>query len=212
MIVTPLLRRRNGSGIIYGQYEEEQAIRSLRLAGITPEVEALLARLRHVCAAEGWLLAVGTIIIFGHTAIGAPVMTARTPRGINYSFQDSIVEFFGVKGCRQGTDSWAINVRTSSIDLEIDARSATGWIRERIQHAIRAGSGQEMTQLRLGPRSAVFLFLDGGLTCDHLARATEGDEFVQIPDVSLGGRTLAIRIVPEPKYEVTASSASRLCP
>lgn len=133
-------------------------------------------------------------------------MTVRTVRGINYSFQDATVEFFGAKGCRSGTDSWAINVRTRHIDLEIDARTTTGWIRARIQQAIHAGCGQEITQLRLGPRSAVFLFLGGGLTCDHLAHATEGDDFIEIPGVRLDGRTLAVRVVPEPKYEVTAAS------
>ena len=133
-------------------------------------------------------------------------MTVRTVRGTNYSFQDATVEFFGAKGCRSGTDSWAINVRTRHIDLEIDARTTTGWIRERVQQAIHAGRGQEITQLRLGPRSAVFLFLGGGLTCDHLAHATEGDDFIEIPGVRLDGRTLAVRVVPEPKYEVTAAS------
>jgi hypothetical protein len=133
-------------------------------------------------------------------------VAVRTARGINYSFQDAAVEFFGARGCIRGTDSWAINVRTRHIDLEIDARTTTGWIRERVQQAIHAGSGHEITQLRLGPRSAVFLFLGGGMTCDHLAHATEGDDFIEIPNVSLGGRTLTVRVVPEPKYEVTASS------
>jgi hypothetical protein len=136
----------------------------------------------------------------------APVVTVRTVRGINYSFQEATVEFFGAKGCRCSTDSWAINVRTRHIDLEIPARTTAGWIQERIQQAIHAGSGHEITQLRLGPRSAVFLFLGGGLTCDHLAHATEGHDFIEIPGVSLDGRTLAVRVVPEPKYEVTATS------
>jgi hypothetical protein len=52
----------------------------------------------------------------------------------------------------------------------------------------------------------VFLFLGGGLTCNHLAHAKEGDDFIEIPGVSLDGRTLAVRVVPEPKYEVTATS------
>jgi hypothetical protein len=129
--------------------------------------------------------------------------------GINYSFQDATVEFFGAKGCRHGPDSWAINVRTRHIDLEIDARTTTEWIRQRIRQAIHAGTGDEITQLRLGPRSAVFFFLGGGLTCDHLARATEGDGFIDIPGVGLDGRTLAVRVVPEPKYEVTAGQRER---
>jgi hypothetical protein len=137
-------------------------------------------------------------------------MTVRTARGINYSFQDSTVEFFGVKGRRYATGPWAINVRTTQIDLEIDAQTTAEWIWGRIQQAICVGSGQEITQLRLGPRSAVFLFLGGGLTCDQLARATEGDDFVDIPDVSLHGSTFAVRIVPEPKYEVTAASNADL--
>jgi hypothetical protein len=132
-------------------------------------------------------------------------MRARTVSGINYSFQDATVEFFGAKGCRYDTESWAINVRTWQIDLKIDATSTTEWIRQRIQQALHPGHSHEITQLRLGPRSAVFLFLGGGLTCDHLARATEGDGFVEIPNVSLEGRALAVRVVPEPKYEVTAS-------
>jgi hypothetical protein len=136
-------------------------------------------------------------------------MTARTVTGLNYSFRDPVIEFFGAKGCRSGADSWAINVRTTRIDLEIDARSTTAWIRERVQQAVRAGSGQEITQLRLGPRSAVFLFLGGGLRYEHLAGATEDDDLVEIPGVSLDGRTVTVRVVPEPKYDVSAVGASR---
>jgi hypothetical protein len=135
-------------------------------------------------------------------------MSAITIKGSNYSLDDAIVEFFGVRGRGRGHDSWGINVRSSRIDLEIDAGATSGWIQERVRHAIDATTGGQATRLRLGPRSAVFFFLGGGMTSDDLARATERGDLVEIPGVSVAGRTLTVQVVPEPRYEVTTSMTS----
>ena len=46
------------------------------------------------------------------------------------------------------------------------------------------------------------------MTSDDLARATERGDLVEIPGVSVAGRTLTVQVVPEPRYEVTTSMTS----
>lgn len=135
-------------------------------------------------------------------------MTIRPLSGVNYSLDGDTVQFFGAKGCKFSADRWGINAFGAHTFVEVDPDSITPEIRALLKADVEAGDGDKVAQIQLGPRQAVVFFLEGAITRDQLAKAAEGVGFIDIPDVTIDGRTLTVRVLAETLYEVATADST----
>ena len=135
-------------------------------------------------------------------------MATMSLNGMNYSLDGNTVGFFGAKGTKFTNGMWGINAFGSAIDCEVDPDSIMERVRGCIAGDVDAGNDDRIAQLQLGPRQAVVFYLEGGMTRDQLARASEGPEFVDIPGVTVDGWTLTVRVLAEPQYDVCTADAN----
>lgn len=126
--------------------------------------------------------------------------------GVNYEVDGKLVTFFDAKGMVFGKNSWAVNA-LGDMMVEVDPDSIMDRVRSCIDNDVEAGNGDKIAQLQLAPRQAVVFYLEGMLNRDHLKKAVEGPNFIDIPDVDVGGRSLTVRIQGEPEHEVATADA-----
>jgi len=67
--------------------------------------------------------------------------------------------------------------------------------------------GDKIAEVALIPQKAVSLFLEGVLTMEHFKKATETENDIVIPGVTIGDRTLTARIVADLEYEIYTADA-----
>ena len=126
--------------------------------------------------------------------------------GVNYSLDGDTINFFGAKGTKLGNGKWAINAIANAM-FEVDPDSIMGKVHDCINGDVENGNGDKIAQLQLGARQAVVFYLEGRLTRTQLADSTEGPDFVDIPSVDIDGRTVTVRVLANPEYDVATADA-----
>jgi hypothetical protein len=131
--------------------------------------------------------------------------------GFNYGLDNGTVRFFDAKGMQFGNGRWAINVFTDRPDTEVSPETMLPDIRTLVAGDEAAGFGDKIATVLAGPRQAVILFLEGVITAQHLAGAKEDANYVDLPEVTIDGRTLTVRVMNDPELSVaTADEAGNI--
>lgn len=134
-------------------------------------------------------------------------MATSQLNGVNYAVDGQEITFFEAKGTKLGDGSWGINAFGGSVYVQVEPDSMMSSIHDCINADIENGNGDKITILLLAPRSAVVFYLEGRLTRQHLTKATEGPDHIDIPDVDVDGRSLTVRILKEPEYNVATADS-----
>ena len=134
-------------------------------------------------------------------------MATSKLNGVNYEVNGQTITFFDAKGTKLGGDRWAINALGGSLFVEVSPYSMMSAIRDCINGDVENGNVDELSMLLLAPRSAVVFYLEGQLTRQHLTKATEGPDYIDIPNVDIDGRSLTVRILKEPQYNVATADS-----
>ena len=130
-----------------------------------------------------------------------------TITGLNYGLDGETVKFYGVKGFKQDDSSWAIAYLGGDKLFQTSPESVIPDIRKCIEGDIEAGVDGKIAMLQVMPSQAVIMFLEGLILKEHFNTTTEGDGYIDIPNVELEGRKLTVRIVPSHKYIVATLDA-----
>lgn len=125
--------------------------------------------------------------------------------GVHYKLEGDTVNFFGAKGTKFDGGKWGINGLLGEIWVQVDPDTMMPRITECIADDVSNGNGDKVAQLQLGARQAVVFYLEGKITREHLKRAIEGTDFIDIPDVDVDGRTLTVRVQENPEYDVATA-------
>jgi hypothetical protein len=139
--------------------------------------------------------------------IDGNIMASRGVEGINWSLFDGTIDFFGARGMTVSEKTWAINAFGGEMWVQVAPDTMMPEIRGCIQADLEAGNAGKLAQVQLGARQAVVFFLEGKLTRKHLKHATETQEFIDIPNVSVDGRSLTVRILVSPKFSVATADS-----
>ncbi len=126
--------------------------------------------------------------------------------GVNFSLDGDAIDFFGAKGTKFANGKWGVNL-LGSLMVEVDTDTIMGKVRDCIADDIEKGNTSKVAQLQLGARQAVVFYLEGRLTRAQLAEATEGPDFVDIPDVDIDGRVVTVRVLANPGHDVATADA-----
>ncbi|MBR0134003.1 hypothetical protein IJM16_01930 [Candidatus Saccharibacteria bacterium] len=114
--------------------------------------------------------------------------------GNNYSLEGNTVNFFGAKGTRFG-DRWAINFFGGDpMVVVVKTHDILQTIMRCIKNDTDAGKRDKIAYVIVGVRAAVVLFLEGIIAAEHLRKATEGEEYIDIPNVIFDGLSLTVRV------------------
>lgn len=114
--------------------------------------------------------------------------------GINYSLSAGTVNFFGAKGTHFG-DGWAINAFGDELMVEVVKTNETHQaIMQCIKDDTDAGKRDKIAYVIVGVRAAVALYLNGIITAKHLRKASEGEEYIDIPNVIFEDLSLTVRV------------------
>jgi hypothetical protein len=70
-------------------------------------------------------------------------------------------------------------------------------LRRLIADVVAAGKEPQLTMLRVNAYNAVIMYLEGLITLDHVRRATEHNDYIDIPGVVIDDRCLVVRIMPQ---------------
>ena len=117
-------------------------------------------------------------------------------QGKNFSLSDGTIRFFASEGYVKSKGDWVANFLPLGANAHTAPVSTLSEIQNHIATAVNDGQNDMIGSVVLNPLAAVFLYLEGFLTLEHLARATGNDSMVVIPDVLIDGRTLPIVIHP----------------
>jgi hypothetical protein len=134
-------------------------------------------------------------------------MATSQLNGLNYVVDGQEITFFEAKGTKLGDDRWAINALGGSLFVEVNPDSMMPAIHDCITGDVESGNADRLSMLLLAPRAAVVFYLEGRLTRQHLTKATEGTNYIDIPNVDIDGRKLTVRILQEPQYNVATADS-----
>ena len=132
-------------------------------------------------------------------------MATSQLNGVNYEVDGQAITFFDAKGTKLGGDRWAINAFGGGLYVEVGPDSMMPAIHDCINGDVENGNADKLAMLLLAPRSAVVFYLEGRLTRQHLTTASEGPDYIDIPNVDVDGRSLTVRILKEPQYNVATA-------
>src|SRR5688572_5038641 len=121
--------------------------------------------------------------------------------GSNYAVDGERITFFDSQGGKFGADSWDVNY------FEADPSSMMPAISECIGSDVASGNEDKIAMLRLSSHSAVIFYLEGRLTRQHLTKATEGPDHIDIPDVDIDGRIVTVRVLRETEHSVATADS-----
>ena len=121
-------------------------------------------------------------------------MASNVISGTNFSLEADTINFFGAMGTRLG-DKWAINAFGGELMVEV---AKSDEVRQDIMRCIEddtnAGKRGEIAYVIVGIRAAVALYLSDIITAEHLRKATEGEDYVDIPGVPFKDLSLTVRV------------------
>lgn len=126
-------------------------------------------------------------------------------KGKNFMLDNGTINFFGAKGALFGNGNWGLNGLGGDLLMEIKPSTVLPKIQGCIDMDVDCGDGDEIAQVQLGPRQAVTLFLEGGLTKKNLLDAIEGDGYIDFPNVELCGWVLTVRILEDTEIAVATA-------
>ena len=116
--------------------------------------------------------------------------------GTNYCLKDGTINFFGAMGKRSGAgNKWYSNLFMGNEKLMFEITKTDkihDWILECIVADTEAGN--EIAYLIVGIRTAVLLYLSDIITAEHLHKVSEGEDYVEIPDVAFENLSLTVRV------------------
>ena len=127
--------------------------------------------------------------------------------GVHYEVDGDTITFFDAKGTKFDGGKWGINGFLGDIWVQVDPDTMMPRITGCIADDVSNGNGDKVAQLQLGARQAVVFYLEGQLTRQHLTKATEGPDYIDIPNVDIDGRSLTVRILKEPQYSVATADS-----
>lgn len=127
--------------------------------------------------------------------------------GVNYELDGNTINFFGAKGTKFDGGKWGINGLLGDIWVQVNPDTMMPRIAECIADDVSSGNGDKVAQLQLGARQAVVFYLEGKLTREHLKHASEGADFIDIPNVDVDGHILTVRIQANPEYGVATADS-----
>ena len=133
-------------------------------------------------------------------------MSISQLKGENYEIDGQAITFFGAKGTKND-GHWAINALGGNLYCEVSPHSMMPTISDCINSDVESGNEDKLAMVLFAPRSAVVFWLEGGLTRQHLATASEGPDYIDIPNVDVDGRILTVRILKEPQYNVATADS-----
>ncbi len=134
-------------------------------------------------------------------------MATSQLNGVNYEVDGQEITFFDAKGMKLDGGRWAINAFGGNLYVEVNPDSMMSAIHDCINGDVENGNADKIAMLLLAPRSATVFYLEGRLTRQHLTKATEGPDHIDIPDVDIDGRNLTVRILKEPEYNVATADS-----
>ena len=121
-------------------------------------------------------------------------MAVNIIKGENFSFSNGVINFFGERGMKSG-QYWAISALNDGAMIEVDPdKTLLSEIRGCIDADVENGNGDKIAILVAAPNVAVYLFLSGTITAQHLRKAEERDGIIDIPNVLLFKRSLTVRV------------------
>ena len=121
-------------------------------------------------------------------------MASNEISGINYSLKADTVNFFGAKGTHY-SNGWAINAFGGETMVAVVKTDETPQaIMQCIEDDTNAGKRDKIAYVIVGVRAAVALYLDGTITAEHLRKAFEGEDYVDIPNVTFEDLSLTVRV------------------
>ena len=138
-------------------------------------------------------------------------MASNVICGINYSLDAGTVNFFGAKGMHFG-DEWAINAfGDEPTCVVIKTHDTLHGIMECIKADTEDGNRDKIAYVIVGIRAAVVLYLEGIITAEHLRKASEGPDYVDIPGVNIEGLSLTVRVDASRKNPAFVATADKDC-
>ena len=122
-------------------------------------------------------------------------MASNVISGINYSLDAGTVNFFGAKG-KHFDDRWAAINAFGGEAMVIVAKTdeTPRAIMQCIKDDTDAGKRDKIAYVIVGVRAAVALYLNGIITAEHLRKASEGEEYIDIPNVIFEDLSLTVRV------------------
>ena len=123
-------------------------------------------------------------------------MACNVVRGENYRLMNGIINFFGARGMRS-RDGWLTNTPFSDSLMLTSRREdeIPQTIQECIVTDVKAGKGDRIACVTVGARSAVLLYLGNYITIEHLRKASEGEDYIDIPNVNFEGLSLTVHVI-----------------
>ena len=121
-------------------------------------------------------------------------MASNVISGINFSLDAGTVNFFGARGARF-VDRWVIDAFGGELMVEV---VKTDEFHQTIMQCIKddtdAGKRDKIAYVIVGIRAAVALYLEGIITAEHLRKASEGEKYIDIPNVTFEDLSLIVRV------------------
>lgn len=131
--------------------------------------------------------------------------------GTNYSLNAGTVDFFGARGACLG-DGWAINAFGGELMVEVAKTNETPQaIMQCIKDDTDAGKRDKIAYVIVGVRAAVALYLNGIITAEHLRKASEGKEYIDIPNVIFEDLSLTVRVDASRENLAFVATADKNC-
>ena len=138
-------------------------------------------------------------------------MASNIISGINYSLNAGTVNFFGARGTHFG-DGWAINALGGEMMVTVAKTDETPQaIMQCIKDDTDAGKRDKIAYVIVGVRAAVVLYLSGIITAEHLRKASEGEDYIDIPNVIFEDLSLTVRVDASRKNLAFVATADKDC-
>ncbi|MBQ6593840.1 hypothetical protein IJI00_02135 [Candidatus Saccharibacteria bacterium] len=138
-------------------------------------------------------------------------MASNVISGINFSLDAGTVNFFGARGARLG-DRWAINAFGGELMVEVAKTNETPQaIMRCIKDDTDAGKRDKIAYVIVGVRAAVALYLNGIITAEHLRKASEGEQYIDIPNVIFEDLSLTVRVDASRENPAFVATADKDC-
>ena len=122
-------------------------------------------------------------------------MVSSVRTGVNWSIEDGTIDIFGAKGYKRENGKWAVNALGDAM-CEVSPDPMSGDILAVIEQDRRAGNADKIAYVRVGPRQAVVLFLEGILTIEALEKSEETTRSISA-EVTLDGTVRKLVIMPD---------------
>jgi len=138
-------------------------------------------------------------------------MASNVISGTNFSLDAGTVNFFGARGTYFG-DEWAINAFGGELMVTVVKTDETHRaIMRCIKDDTDAGKRDKIAYVIVGVRAAVVLYLSGIITAEHLRKASEGEDYVDIPNVIFEDLSLTVRVDASRKNLAFVATADKDC-